>query len=160
MALRDLVLTLLLVGGLPFAFKRPYFGAVVFAWLGIMNPHRMTWGFAYDVSWAQMYAIATLLGLVVTKERAIADSFWRYRFVLAYVAWTCITTVFAIEQGSAWTKLIEILKVQTMCFVTLCLLTTRARVEILAAVATLSIAFFGVKGGLFSLRGGGAHRVW
>lgn len=158
--MRDIVLSLFLIGALPAAFVRPFIGAVIFAWLGIMNPHRMTWGFAYDVSWAQMYALATIAGMLVSKDKLVADSLWRYRFVLIYVAWMCITTAFAIEQASALTKLIEILKVQTMCFVTLCLLTSRAKVEILAALSTLSIAFFGVKGGLFTLRGGGADRVW
>lgn len=160
MSLRDLLLSAFLIGALPIAVLRPFAGAAIFAWLGIMNPHRLTWGFAYDVSWAQMYALATMLGLLLTKDRAIADSVWRYRFVLLYVAWMVITTAFAIEQESALTKLAEILKVQTMCFATLCLLTSRARIEILASVTTLSIAFFGIKGGLFTLRGGGASRVW
>ncbi|NJD11247.1 MAG: putative O-glycosylation ligase, exosortase A system-associated, partial [Gemmatimonadetes bacterium] len=160
MSLRDLVLSLMLIGGLPVALARPFIGAVIFAWLGIMNPHRMTWGYAYDVSWAQMYALATLAGLLFTKERAVADSFWRYRLVLVYVGWMGITTAFAIEQQAALAKLIEILKVQPMCFVPLCLLTSRARVVALAAVITLSIAFFGVKGGLFTLRGGGENRVF
>lgn len=160
MSLRDIFLSLFLIGGLPIALKRPFFGAAVFAWLGMMNPHRMTWGFAYDVSWAQMYAIATMLGLVIAREKTFADSLMRYRLVLIYVAWTAVTTIFALHQDFALAKLIEILKVQTMCVVTLCTLTKPKRIEILAIVATFSIAYFGIKGGLFTVLHGGEFKVW
>ena len=48
-SLRDLILALLLVGGLPVAIARPMYGVLIFAWLGIMNPHRLTWSFAENI---------------------------------------------------------------------------------------------------------------
>ena len=46
--MRDLFVTLIVLGALPFAFLRPSIGVLTFSWLSYMNPHRLTWGFAYD----------------------------------------------------------------------------------------------------------------
>jgi putative inorganic carbon (HCO3(-)) transporter len=161
MAIRDLALTLLLLGGLPFALARPFVGALFFAWLSLMNPHRLTWGFASSFQWAQFYAIATLLGFVFMQDRKLlADSFRRVGPLAAYLVWMTVTTVFAIETSAALSRLNEVVKILLMCFITLCLLTTPRRITLLAVVACLSIAFYGVKGGYFTAMGSGVNRVW
>lgn len=160
MALRDIALTLLLISALPISLARPYVGALFFAWVSLMNPHRLTWGFAYGISWALYIAVATLAGLVVTKDKVIGDSFSRYRMALLYLAWTAVTTVFALAPDSATGRLIEFTKIQLMCFVMLCMLTTRKRIEWFVVVITMSVAFFGIKGGIFTLLTGGANRVY
>ena len=161
MAIRDLALTLLLLGGLPFALARPFVGALFFAWLSLMNPHRLTWGFASTFQWAQFYAIATLLGFMFMQDRRwLADSFRRSSPLAAYLVWMTLTTIFAIETSAALSRLNEVVKILVMCFITLCLLTTPKRITLLAVVAGLSIAFYGVKGGFFTVTGGGVNRVW
>ena len=47
--MRDLVIAMIVFGSVPFTFVRPYIGLLVFFWLSLMNPHRMTWGFAYTL---------------------------------------------------------------------------------------------------------------
>ncbi|MFP5405509.1 MAG: DUF5935 domain-containing protein, partial [Gammaproteobacteria bacterium] len=54
--MRDIVLTMVLVGLLPVGFKRPFVGALIFAVISLANPHRFTWGFAYSQPWALAYA--------------------------------------------------------------------------------------------------------
>jgi len=44
--MRDLFVTAVIFGLLPFIFKRPWVGILVWAWLSYMNPHRLAWGFA------------------------------------------------------------------------------------------------------------------
>ncbi len=158
--MRDIALSIILFACIPVALARPFVGAVVFAWLSLMNPHRLTWGFAYDIPWAQMVAIATLIGLVFATDRQVFDSVRRMRLLIAYLAWTAITTMFALSETAALPKLIEFAKIQLMCLVTLALLSNWRRVEVLTIVATLSVAFFGIKGGVFTVLTGGAFRVW
>lgn len=161
MALRDLALALLLIGGLPVAFRRPFIGALVFAWLGMMNPHRFSWGFAYDFPWSKLYAVVIFAGVLASKEEILwKDSIQRYRIMLLILAWAAITMVFALEPGRALNKFIDVVKIQLMCLVTLALLTNRARITALIIVMTLSVAFFGTKGGLFTLAHGGEFKVW
>ena len=51
-------------------------------------------------------------------------------------------------------------KINFMLIVTALVLTTRARIEGALLVVVLSLAFYGMKGGLFTLRGGGEGTVW
>jgi len=159
--LRDLALALLLIGGLPVAFRRPFIGALVFAWLGMMNPHRFSWGFAYDFPWSKLYAAVIFAGVLASKEDILwKDSIRRYRIMLLILAWAAITTVFALEPWRALSKLTDVVKIQVMCLVTLALLTDRARITALLIVMTLSVAFFGTKGGIFTIAHGGEFKVW
>ena len=67
--MRDIALTLLLVVLLVMVLRRAAIGAYLWAWLSLMNPQRMTYGFAYSVPWAQFTAIATLAGFVFSRDR-------------------------------------------------------------------------------------------
>lgn len=160
MSLRDLVLTVLLVGGLPFALRRPFIGALIFAFISMANPHRYTWGFAYSMPWAFAYAVATIAGLFAQPERLIADSIKRYWPMLLYLAWMGVTTAFALEPADARFRYIQIAKIQLMCVVTLVLLTDWKRIRLLVWVTVGSVAFYGLKGGIFTLVSGGAYLVW
>lgn len=158
--MRDVVLTLVLVGLLPLSLKRPFLGALMFAIIGLANPHRFTWGFAYSMPWAQAYAGVTILGMLFTSERMLGDSIKRYFPVLLYLAWMGVTTIFAMEKADAVHRLVEVAKVHLMCLVTLALLTDWARVKQLVWVVVCSIGFFGLKGGVFTIVNGGDFLVW
>jgi len=160
MSLRDLLLTLLLVGGLPVALRRPFIGALIFTFVSMANPHRYTWGFAYSMPWAMAYAIATMAGLMATQERFVVDSLRRYWPMLLYVAWTGATTFFAFERELALSRWLEVAKIQLMCLVTLMLLTDWKRIRLLVWVAVGSVSFYGLKGGVFTLVTGGDALVW
>ena len=160
MALRDLALALLLIGGMPLAFRRPFIGALVFVWLGMMNIHRYTWGFAGEISWSKLYAGVTILGLLASKEGEWRDSVRQYWIILVFLAWATITTVFALEPARAFNKYADVVKIQAMCLVTLALLTSRARIIALIMVMSLSVAFFGTKGGVFTIAHGGEYKVY
>lgn len=158
--MRDILLTLILVGLLPISFKRPYIGALIFALISLLNPHRFTWGFAYSMPWAMAYAGVTILGLLATQERQIADSIKRYAPVLIYLAWMAVTSVFALEPEEARARWIEVAKVHLMCLVTLALLTDWNKVKLLVWVCICSVGFYGLKGGIFTLMHGGEFLVW
>jgi len=160
MSLRDLLLTTLLVGGLPFALRRPFVGALIFAIVSLANPHRFTWGFAYSMPWAMAYAAATIAAVFFVADKQVADSVRRYLPMLAYLAWMSVTTWFALERTDAVPRLVAMGKVHLMCLVTLCLVTDWKRLKQLVWVAVGSIAFFGLKGGIFTLLTGGRYLVW
>jgi probable O-glycosylation ligase (exosortase A-associated) len=71
-----------------------------------------------------------------------------------------VTTIFALERDAAATQLEVVAKIHFMCLVTLCLLYDWRRVRQLAWVAICSIAFYGMKGGIFTLLNGGQFIVW
>src|SRR5262245_15052453 len=52
--MRDLHVTALIFASLPYIFKRPYVGVLVWTWISFMNPHRLTWGFAFNMPFAMI----------------------------------------------------------------------------------------------------------
>lgn len=153
--MRDILVTAILVGLLPRCFTRPHVGVLAWSWVGYMNPHRLGWGFAVTLPAAQMVALPTLLGLVVSKEPKQIP--WApVTYVLAlFIAWTTVTSFFGINPYDVWGQWEEFVKVQLMVFVTLMVMRTRERLHALVWIIVISIGFFGVKGGLFTLAGGG-----
>lgn len=158
--MRDIILILFLAGLLPVSLKRPFVGALTFAFISLASPHRFTWGFAYSMPWAMLYAATTMLGLLMTRERMIGDSMRRYLPMLMYLAWTTVTTIFAIEHDYAVERWIEVAKIHLMCLVTLSLLTKWDDVKLLVWVTVCSVSFYGLKGGAFTLVTGGDYLVW
>ncbi len=59
--MRDLLLTAIVFGSIPFILYRPHLGVLVYVWLSVMNPHRLTWSFAHDFGFAAIIALVTLL---------------------------------------------------------------------------------------------------
>ena len=50
--MRDIAVTAVVFGLLPFILWRPHIGMLVWTWLGLMNPHRLCYTFAYDMPFA------------------------------------------------------------------------------------------------------------
>ena len=158
--MRDLLVTLIVFGSIPYILRRPHVGILVWSWIGYMNPHRLTWGFAYSFPFAQVVAIATFISLIYTKEsRKIPINGLTVLWFLLLI-WMVITTLFAFYPDDAMTQLIKVLKIQLVTFMTLMVFNSKERIFQLLWVITLSIGFFGIKGGIFTLSTGGSHRVW
>ena len=157
--MRDLVLACIVFGALPLAFKRPFVGVLLIAWLGYMNPHRLAWGFMFSMPVVQIVVIVTLIGMLASKEAK--RMVWSRETVLlvVFILWMGVTTSFAIYPSAAWPQYEKVLKIQILTFVTLLLLTSRERVHLLVWVIVLSLGFYGVKGGIFTILNGGAYRV-
>jgi probable O-glycosylation ligase (exosortase A-associated) len=158
--MRDLVVTLLVFGSLPFIFMRPYIGILVWSWLSYMNPHRLTWGFAYDFPFAQIVAIATFVGLLFHRERKGLP--WTSTLVvwLLFVVWMNVTTPFALNPDEAWSEWNRTMKIQLVSLLSLWLMQSRERIQALVWVIVASLGFFGVKGGIFGIVTGGQYRVY
>lgn len=157
--MRDLLVALLVFGSLPFIFYRPYIGILVWSWLGYMNPHRLAYGFAVDFPFAQIVAIVIIIALVFSKE-AKRIPWTRETIVLAmFLMWMLITTLNAQFESLAWEQYIKIIKIQVMIFVTLMIMGSKDRLILMVWVIVLSLGFFGIKGGIFTITTGGAHRV-
>jgi probable O-glycosylation ligase (exosortase A-associated) len=158
--MRDWALAIFLFAMLPVGLVRPFIGAMMFALISLANVHRLTWGFAFSLPWAMMFAIVTLLGIGFTRERAVGDSVRRYLPMLVYLCWMAITTLNALEPEPAAEQLASVAKIHMMCLVTLCLLVDWQRVRQLAWLSICSISFYGLKGGLFTIANGGQYIVW
>jgi len=157
--MRDLLVTFAVFGSLPFILRAPWLGVIVFSWLGFMNPHRMAWGFSTTMPFAMIVALATLVGMLISREPKKIPWTRESIVLLCFVLWMVFTTFFALYPALAWPQLEKVLKIQLMIFVAMILITTRERLHLLVATIALSLAFYGVKGGIFTILHGGVHRV-
>ncbi len=159
MGARDLIVTIGLLGSVPFCIRRPWIGILVWSIVSYMNPHRLTFGFAYDFPFAQIIAVATLIGFVFASDRK--PFMWtRETFLVVLMGvWFTVTTMFAVYPDSAWAKWSEVTKVLLMALLVVPLFQDRERLHRLLAVIGISLGFYGVKAGLFSLLTGGRWMV-
>jgi probable O-glycosylation ligase (exosortase A-associated) len=70
-----------------------------------------------------------------------------------------LTTIFAMEPALAWFEWKRMIKVQLMVFITMMVMQNRERLDWLVWVIVLSIGFFGLKGGIFTVVTGGNYMV-
>jgi len=158
--MRDILILLIFSVGAIAALKRPYYGALLWVWIGVMNPHRLTWGFAYSLPLAQIAVLVTLIGMLVKSKEVRWPGGGPIYMLALLTMWMGVTTLSAILIEPSFTSYLEILKVIFMTFIIATLVRTREEIIGLLWMIVLSIGFYGVKGGLFTLLTGGAHRVW
>jgi putative inorganic carbon (HCO3(-)) transporter len=157
--MRDIAVTVIILGLLPFVFSRPHWGVLLWTWVGLMNPHKLTWGFAYDFPFAVIVGVTTLIAVVLSREPKRIP--WQAPVVALalLIAWFGVTTVFSLYPTEAWAQWQKVMKIQLFIFVTLMIMQTKERINAVVWVSTLSLAFFGIKGGIYTLQSGGGGMV-
>jgi len=158
--MRDIIITLIVFGAVPWIIRKPSIGILVWSWLAYMNPHRMSWGFAYNLPFSAVTAIAIFIGFVFSKEpKRIPLTPVTVVWGL-FILWMLVTTFFAVHPDAAFIEMKKVIKIQVMAIFTLMLMANRERINQLVWVIAFSIGFFGIKGGIFTILTAGQYRVW
>lgn len=158
--MRDLLVTFLVLGSLPFILKRPYIGILMWSWLAYMNPHRLTWGFAYSMPFSFIVAAVLMVAVFMDRsKKSIPFDKTTVTWIL-FLLWLTISTVLAMYPKDAWSMFDRIVKIQVVTFLTLMLMTDQKKIDWLIMVIVLSVGFYSVKGGIFTIANGGSFRVW
>jgi probable O-glycosylation ligase (exosortase A-associated) len=158
--MRAAVILIVIFGSLPYCLSRPWVGVLVFSWIGYMNPHRYAWGFVRSFPVALIVAIATLIGLVATKDKQSLPKDQALVFMGLLWILFLFTTYFAINQNAAWGQLNQVSKIFLMIFVSVILINNAQKLRYLFLVIALSLGLIGLKGGIWAILSGGAHRVY
>lgn len=158
--MRDIAVSAVLVLLALISLGRPDIGVLTWTWLSMMNPHRLTWGFAYDQPWAMIIALATFIGLLFYKGTKRLPLSAPVVFLLLFDIWMVMTHFSGFHPELVHDKALAILKIQVMVFVTIWVLVTKQHINWFVGVVVFSIGFYGVKGGIFTIATGGSHRVW
>jgi probable O-glycosylation ligase (exosortase A-associated) len=158
--MRDLLVAVIVFGSLPFILARPYVGALMWTWISVMNPHRLSFGFAYEYPFAKIIAAATLLALCLRLTRAWLPMTAPTVLLALFVAWMNVSTYFALVPDSALAHWQTVMSIMLMTFVTMMVLEEKRHLELMAWVLALSVGFYGFKGAFFTIAGGGSERVF
>jgi putative inorganic carbon (HCO3(-)) transporter len=158
--MRDIALFALLAVALVYSIRQAWIGAIAWTVVSIMNPH--TYGYAVATfPVAASIAVATMLGILIAP--ASAKRFpWSGESItlIALMAFFCVTLVFAFNIAGSFDQFKKVMKIDFMLLIALYLLHDKRQIHALCWALVVSIGFYGVKGGLFTIATGGAHRVW
>lgn len=161
MNLRDLLILALVAWGCVLALRKPWIGIMLWTWLSIMNPHRYAWGWAYEAPVAAMSAVATLAGLLFTRERR--DSPFKSSAAavfFAFMCWITLSWLLGLDREGDYPQWNKVMKIDIMVLIGLVVLHSKKHILALAWVSVGSLMLLGAKGGVFTILSGGSQRVW
>ncbi len=158
--MRDIIITLMVFATLPYIFRNPWYGVLAWSWLSYMNPHRLAWGFAYDMPFAQIVAIVLLISLLISPEKKNLPSNPLVIWWVVFLVWLSFSAMNGFYPDLAYNTLEKILKIQLVTFVTIMLMRDFQRINQLIWVIVFSIGFYSVKGGVFTFMTGGGYHVF
>ena len=158
--MRDiLIMSIVLVAALA-ALRRPWLGVLLWVWVSLMNPHRYTFGFAYDAPVAMLAAVSTLVGLLLTPDKQSPFKAPPVAMFVALSVWVTISWLMGLDPSGEFPQWEKVMKINLMVIVALVLMKTKEHIFCLVWVLTLSIAVLSAKGGVFTVTSGGGFRVW
>jgi putative inorganic carbon (HCO3(-)) transporter len=158
--MRDIALVVFFIAMLVPMLKHPWIGVVMWVWLSVMNPHRLTYGFAYDLPFAAVTAAVTLIGLVTTKDERKLSMVPPVTFLAAFTLWMCVTTVMAVHPDDVYMMWSRVMKIMLMTFVAIALIQDRRQIQWVVYALVVSLGYYGAKGGVFTAATGGGFIVW
>lgn len=158
--MRDLLLMSLYLVALLAIFKRPYIGALLMASIGFLNPQTLAWGFARGKPYAAVAVIVTVLVIFFNRDKIKFSTNTSFVFIYLFLLWGGLCTLFAFFPDDAVKEFSRFFKIQLSIFLTILLIHNKHKLMALVWTIALSLGFWGIKGGIFSILTGGSYRVW
>ncbi len=157
--MRDLLLGPIILAIAAYGLLHPAIGILGWTWISIMNPHAYGWRLN-SLPVAALVAGATLVGVLITRDRREFFVTRETAALMVFMLWMCITLPFSFYFDDSYQLWKRVMKIDLMVVIAMIVLYSRKHIQMLAWVLVVSIGFYGVKGGFFTLATGGGHRVW
>ncbi|MEW6677498.1 MAG: putative O-glycosylation ligase, exosortase A system-associated [Pseudomonadota bacterium] len=141
-------------------FSRPYIGTYLWTWVSLMNPHKLTWGILNTLPLAQVIALITAIGFFTGRQKKLNIWSPQTNVLLIFILWVIFTSFFAINPSGAYFELDRFIKIQIFIFLIIALVSDKEKLDGFIWVIVLSLGFYGVKGGIFTILTGGGNRVF
>jgi putative inorganic carbon (hco3(-)) transporter len=167
--MRGLLFITLFVSSLPFVFKSPFNGALLWYVFSLGNFHTLVWGFFEDLHYAYIIAFVTCLSWLISKEPKKLPLTPLVVLTLVFAVWITITSVAALAAAppdsqnfvaDVWYMWSRVEKVLFMCLVGYALTKSREQVNQLIWVVVLSIGVWGIKGAIWELFHAASSRLY
>lgn len=156
--MRMIAFLVTLLSTMPLGFVAPFLGLLVWGWLSFMSPHTLL--FAGGRPYVLMAASVTAVGWIFSSEPKRIPRTTTPWLLAIFLFWMVVSTYFALEPNSAWGSFSRQWKTIALAFAVLMLVNNRVRVTALTWVIVLSIGYFAIKGGMFTVLKGGVGKVF
>ena len=157
--MRDILLLLIIGGLLVCTLKKPQCGVLTWIWISVMNPHREAFGWIQSFPILDIVAGITIVSALI-HSKDIKKAAWQpvLTWLLIFYLWCSITSIFSVlDTYEPWLKFTKSL---LPCVFILLFMNKRHWMIASILVFVVSIAAFGIKGGLFTVFTGGGSRVY
>ena len=160
--MRDLLILGLFLALIYKTFKDPMWGVLGWVWMGVMNPHRLAYGFAHDAPWSMVIALALFMSLLLHRDKLVRFPVSAVTVLLAiWILWIGVSPLlFSFYPDKEMHYYSRAFKVLLMVLVSLLVVQRRRDLDLLVLVLVISIGYYGIKGGVFTVLSGGSARVW
>jgi len=153
--MRDLLVSMLLLGLMPACFKRPLIGMLVFSWLAYMRLQDLTWGFARGMRWSYYVAMLMIAGFLLQPRERLMIVELRTLLMLGLGLVIGVGLIFSEPDATVITRYVEYLKIIGIAIFTTAVVRNKDHLRVLIWVIALSLGFYGVKTGLWVIATGG-----
>lgn len=141
-------------------FRAPSAGVLGWTWLTLMTPQKLIWGLLSSMPLNFILALATLAMVLFGSDKRKIPSNTTVGFWFLFLITISATTLFALNPAMAWDGWSRVVKVMLLGLLVPVFMMSPRRIHALIWVIVLSLGYFGVKGGLFTLvTGSGAHVI-
>lgn len=155
--MRSLLLLLIIMMVTPAALLLPHLGVLVWTWLSIMNPHRLSWGFTYDMPFVLIIASVTLVAWFLSREPKLPASTTLMWLALLFSVHFTITTLVALHPEISWPLWNRNIKTMVLFFIAATLINSRIRIQAMLWTIAVSLGYFGAAGVVATLSSGGRN---
>lgn len=145
---------------LAFSVLYPFVGYLVWEWLNLMSPHELTFGSLTSYNLIQWVALATIISWLFSKERKVPDIDTYFVVMVTFLIWLFVSQWFSLVPEVSQEFYDRFLRVLAFGVLGLVLIDSKLRIQAALWVFVLSISFYGVKGGLFTILSGGSYHVF
>lgn len=157
--MRDIALVIVIFGCVPVILRYPFAGVLVWTWISIGVPHQEAWGFSRSIPLNLIVAAATIGGWYFSKDRKLPPMHFIYWTFLLFLVWVTFDSFFAPDPAWSWQYWDRCWKTIFLGFFAAAMATNKVRVHALVWVMVISLFYYSVKGGVFTLQSGGQFHV-
>lgn len=158
--MRDILLVIFVLIGLGFTLKRPFVGVLLWEWFSLQQPHQEAYGFSRHLPLNLVIAIVTVGSWLLSKEPKKIPFHPIIVLLCLFLAWATLNSFFAFDPAWSWPIWDRTWRIFVLGFMVAILATNKVRVDALMWVAAVSLLYYGVKGGLFTIITGGHSKVF
>jgi len=158
--MRDLVMLGFMVAFVALALRNTYIAYLLWGWAGLIGVKGYLYGFMQNVSYAQWFAIAALIGIFIKRDKEQLAFKADLTSVLMFLfSLQCLVTASLAYDGLPrnWEIGIDLQKTLLFCILMPMLVNTRFRLHAFVIMMALGLGFHGLLDGLKFIASGGGH---
>lgn len=157
--MRDFALVFAIATALGLALAYPFAGVILWTWFTIQNPHQEAFGFSNALPLNLIIAMVTVGAWLLSKDRKVPPSHFLLWMMLIFLVWMTFNSFFAYSPDWSWPFWSRTWKIFALGLVAAAMATNRVRIHALIWAIVISLFYYGMKGGIFTVMTGGNYHV-